>query len=46
MILGRTFCSLKNVWLRKIEISDKRRALFDVMDHSYLLYEINQENYF
>lgn len=46
MILGSTFCSLKNVWLRKIEISDKGRALFDVMDHSYLLYEINQENYF
>lgn len=46
MILGRTFCSLKNVWLRKIEISDKGRALFNVMNHSYLLYEINQENCF
>lgn len=46
MILGRTFCNLKNVWLRKIEISDKGRASFDVMSHSYLLDEINQENYF
>lgn len=46
MILGRTLCNLKNVWLRKIEISDKGRALYNVMDHSYLLYELDQENYF
>lgn len=46
MVLGRTFCSLKNVWLRKIEISDKGIALFDVMDHSYFQYEINQEDNF
>lgn len=36
MILGRTFGNLKNLWLRKIELSDKGRE-FDVRDHSYLL---------
>lgn len=46
MILGRTFCNPKNVWLRKIEISDKGRALYNVMDHSHLLHELDQENYF
>lgn len=44
MILGRTFCSLKTVWLRKIEILEKGRALSDVTDHCYHLYEIDQEN--
>lgn len=43
---GGTFCRLKTVWLRKIEISDKGGASFDVMDYSYLVDEINQETNF
>lgn len=46
MILGRAFCSLKNVWLRKIELSDKGRELLDVMGHSCLLYGTDQGTIF